>query len=42
MKNATISVQREACPDGKEYTSGPIQKGSSLTEGRLRLAIAEK
>lgn len=36
----TINVTRDACPDGKEYLSGPPgEKGSSLIEGRLLLVI---
>lgn len=41
MKNAVNKEAREACPDGKEYTSGPMQKGSSFTDGLRRRAIAE-
>lgn len=35
-----MKVQREACPEGNEYLSGPIANGSSLIAGRLLLVNA--
>lgn len=40
MKNIRSKEARDAWPLGNEYTSGPMQKGSSLTDGRRRLAMA--
>jgi hypothetical protein len=42
MKKPNSNELLDACPLGKEYTSGPMQKGSSFTEGLRRLAIAVK
>lgn len=39
-KKYAINVARDACPDGKEYLSGPIANGSSLEVGRLLRMIA--
>lgn len=39
-KKYTINIARDACPDGKEYLSGPIVNESSLEVGRLLLVIA--
>lgn len=39
-KKYTRNATRDACPDGKEYLSGPIPNGSSLAYGRLLLVIA--
>lgn len=39
-KKYTTNAARDACPDGKEYLSGPIANGSSLAAGRLLLVIA--
>jgi len=39
-KKYTINAERDACPDGKKYLSGPMANGSSLTAGRLLLVTA--
>lgn len=35
-----MNAERDACPDGKEYLSGPRVNGSSLATGRLLLVTA--
>jgi len=39
-KKYTTNAERDACPDGKEYLSGPIANRSSLGAGRLLLVTA--
>lgn len=39
-KKYTINAARDACPDGKEYLSGPRENGTSSEVGRLLLVIA--
>ena len=39
-KKYTTNAERDECPDGKEYLSGPKENGSSLEDGRLLLVTA--
>lgn len=39
-KKYTTNAERDACPDGKEYLSGPNTNRSSLAVGRLLLVTA--